>query len=214
MYVNHYSRIEDPNKVIDFIKAHPFGILVSTQRDTGLPIASHVPFWLKEADGDYFLLFHLARANELIAALRQHAQVLAIFQGPHAYISPSWYRDANVPTWNYQAVHVYGTPAPLSAEALEEHVAEIMDAYESKFAAGRRYGDFTADYKERALRGIEGFSVKIENVEAAFKLSQNRTPEDFQNIVEQLKNSPASLDKELAEEMEKLSMGQSSRSRE
>ena len=204
MYVNRYSRVTDAAEVIDFLRAHPFGILVANHADTGIPIASHVPFCLKQEGDDFYLLCHLARGNELIEALRPDLPSLAIFQGPHAYISPSWYQQANVPTWNYQSVHVYGNSRRLSSGELEEHVAQMMDSYEHKMPKGRQYADFTDENKQRELKGIEGFSIKIDNIEASYKLSQNRTSDDYSNIIQKLRESENGMDRQLAEEMERI----------
>ncbi len=204
MYVNRYSRIADPNEVINFINAHPFGTLVAMQNATGVPIASHIPFWLEQQGDDFFLLFHLAKANDLVDALVAGSKPLAIFQGPHAYISPSWYEKPNVPTWNYQAVHVYGTARPLTVAELESHVAQIMNTYESGFPKGRKFEDFSKKYVEAELKGIEGFAMKIEDVEAAYKLSQNRSAADYSNIVHELRKTGNETDRALASEMERI----------
>ncbi|WP_339790748.1 FMN-binding negative transcriptional regulator [uncultured Imperialibacter sp.] len=200
MYVAPYFQMTDADKVLDFIKSNPFGILVASQ--SNIPLASHIPFWLEERDGSYFLTGHLSIANELASVLEKVDQVLVIFQGSHGYISPSWYEKQNVPTWNYQAVHIYGSAALLSGPELEAHVKELMDSYESNIPGGRKYEDMTADYREKELRGIKGFRIKIENVEAAYKLSQNRNEKDHANIIEQLKKSANPHDHELAKLME------------
>lgn len=200
MYVAPQFRVTDPELVLDFIKSNPFGILIASQ--SNIPLASHIPFWLEEREGGYFLLGHLAIANELVSVLETTGQVLAIFQGSHGYISPSWYEKQNVPTWNYQAIHIYGSVTLLSDADLELHVAELMNAYEALVPGGRKYEGLEHDYRQRELRGIKGFRIKIENVEAAYKLSQNRNDKDYQNIVEQLKSSGNPHDHELARTME------------
>lgn len=200
MYVAPHFRVTDPEKVLEFIRSNPFGILVASQ--SNIPLASHIPFWLEEREGNYFLLGHLSIANELVNVLLGANQVLAIFQGSHGYISPSWYEKQNVPTWNYQAVHIYGSAALVSDADLELHVGELMNAYEGNIPGGRKYEDMEPDYRQRELRGIKGFRIRIENVEASYKLSQNRNDQDYGNIVEQLKSSGNPHDLELARVME------------
>lgn len=199
MYVAPKNRITDSEEVIAFIKANPFGIMVAAE--SNIPIASHIPFGLEEEEGQYFLYGHLSIANELCGALTGATQVLAIFQGPHAYISPSWYEAPNVPTWNYQSVHVYGIPTLLNERELEVHVKKLMEAYESRMPKGRKYEEMTVEYQQKELRGIKGFRMKIENVEAAYKLSQNRNDADHENIVKELKNTGNPVDGYVADAM-------------
>jgi len=200
MYVAPIFQMTDPDKVVSFIRSNPFGVLVASH--SNIPLASHIPFWLTEEEGSYFLLGHLTIGNELVGAIEGADQVLAIFQGAHGYISPSWYEKQNVPTWNYQAVHVYGRATLLSGPELENHVRELMDSYEGHIPGGRKYDDMTPEYREKELRGIKGFKIKVENVEASYKLSQNRTDKDYTNIVAQLKKSDHPGDHGLADAME------------
>ncbi len=201
MYVAPHFQMTDPEEVLGFIKSNPFGILVASQ--SNIPQASHIPFWLTEEGGSFYLLGHLSVANELIKVLEGAHQALAIFQGSHGYISPSWYEKQNVPTWNYQAIHIYGSVSFLTAEQLEAHVAELMNSYEANISGGRKYEDMSKDYRDKELKGIRGFRIKVENVEASYKLSQNRNDTDHKNIVNELKKSEYSADHDLALAMEK-----------
>lgn len=201
MYVPSRFQMTDTKEVVGFIRSNPFGILVASKNN--IPIASHIPFWLEQKGDDYFLSGHLAVANELVKALETGPDVLAIFQGPHAYISPSWYEQPNVPTWNYQAVHVYGEAGLMSEQDAEEHVKILMEAYESAMPSGRKYTDMTEDYRHMELRGIRGFRLRIDNVEASYKLSQNRNDKDYKNIISELEASGDQLNRQVASEMKR-----------
>jgi transcriptional regulator len=107
MYVPKHLRPTESDDVMGFIRQHSFGLLVGTD-EAGLPIATHIPMILSERDGQAVLLTHVARPNPLWRSIQPDKQVLAVFSGPHAYVSASWYDHENVPTWNYVAVHVYG----------------------------------------------------------------------------------------------------------
>ncbi len=105
-------RVEDPSTIQALIRENSFGTLVSS--DGGVPMATHLPFLLRSSGESLELAGHLARANPQTKALLGGTEVIAVFQGPHAYISPRWYTTGTVPTWNYQSVHCYGTPTIIS----------------------------------------------------------------------------------------------------
>ena len=108
MYINPYNREKDEAKLLEFVRLHPFGMLVTAQKN--VPEATHVPFLLASEAGKTVLRTHLARANKQWKGLDGQTDVLVVFGGPHAYISPRWYDHINVPTMNYVAVHAYGKP--------------------------------------------------------------------------------------------------------
>ncbi|HSK38851.1 MAG TPA: FMN-binding negative transcriptional regulator, partial [Arenibaculum sp.] len=133
MYVPDAFRVDDPAVLHAAIRENAFGLLVTV--DDGEPFASHVPFLLDEATGPRgMLLFHLARANPQAAALARGCPALAVFQGPHGYISPAWYEDraASVPTWNFIAVHARGTAAAMDDErAVDALLRRLSARYEA-----------------------------------------------------------------------------------
>ena len=129
MYVPRRYEEKDADKIHAFLKENSFAILVSVK--DGLPIGTHIPLQLeKNAAGADVLMGHISRGNEQKYTLVDGAKVLAIFPGPHAYISPRWYTKMMVPTWNYIAVHVYGTVRIVEGEELRAALSRLMHTYE------------------------------------------------------------------------------------
>ena len=157
MYIPTAFRADDRAALFDLIGRHAFGTLVTVI--DGAPFATHLPFLLDRERG--VLLGHVARANRHWKALDGSAESLVIFQGPHGYVSPSWYATAPaVPTWNYAAVHVYGVPRLLDESGLLDLLGRLVAKYES----GRERPwtmDLPADYRRKMLLGIVGFEVKV-----------------------------------------------------
>lgn len=189
MYLPAANRIDDLERACSFIDSHGFATVV-TQRD-GVPWASHLPVLLDRGVGERGRLrSHLARANEQWRHFDSKQEVLCIFFGPHAYISPSWYvSPVAVPTWNYATVHVYGYPR------LEEDPAALRRIVEDttrKYEAGLpqpwelRLPEATVD---GLLRAIVGFEIAITRIEAKFKLGQNRPREDQEKMLRTLEAS-------------------------
>lgn len=150
-----------------------------TVRD-GTPRATHLPLLLDPDAGKYgTLIGHLARANDQWQDFKAGAEVLAIFAGEHAYISPSWYEThPSVPTWNYSAVHAYGTPQIVEDAARVEAILRDLTArHEAQFAAPWPM-DLPPDYLQKQLRGIVAFELPITRLEGKAKLSQNRPAVD------------------------------------
>ena len=201
MYVPLIFRPESSAAVRKLIQNYPFATL--TGQAEGKLQAVHLPLLLVETEsGEWFLEGHIAAGNNLQEALRNPASsLLAIFQGPHAYVSSSWYTHENVPTWNYMAAHVHGKPTVLSGEDLYQHLREMVDQYEE----GRAQRFYLEQMNPKALagqmKGIVGFRLAVEEVEATFKLSQNRNETDYGRIIAQLEASQDPLDQALAEAM-------------
>jgi transcriptional regulator len=169
--------------------------------------ASHVPVLHRPNRTDAGELWlHLARANPQCVDLDAGGETLAIFHGPHAYVSPRWYRDQpSVPTWNFAAVHVYGRPRRVTnATELRALVAALVDAQESSSAAPWRLEEQPEDYLSGMLRGIAGYRLVIERVEGKVKMSQNRSAVDRRGVVAALAESPRPGDRETAEMMARL----------
>ncbi len=122
----------------------------------------------------------------------------------HAYISSSWYDHVNVPTWNYIAVHIYGKAEKIEGEELINSISDLVDQYEEGRKGRFRLSQFSESERRAHLNGLVGFRMSIDRVEAAFKLSQNRKENDYQEIIRQLQESGIQLDQSIAEEMKKL----------
>ena len=201
MYVSHYYREEDLKRVADFVREHDFATLVLSQ--DGVPVASHLLMDFETSpDGTWLVSGHMARANKLWRAFDSTKEVLLIFGGPNTYISPTWYNHLNVPTWNYIAVHLYGAPRVIaSGPELEEILARLIKRYETQ--SDYRMETLPADFREKEMRGIVGFQVKVTRVEANFKLSQNRNDEDHANVIQQLEARGDEQSLAIANEMKK-----------
>src|SRR5699024_368053 len=126
-----------------------------------------------------------------------HVDVLIIFYGPHGYISSTWYETEDVPTWDYQSIHVYGKSVLLNEHQLKQDLKVLLDKYESKYRGGATWENLS-DQTKKQIKGIVGFKVKVDKLEAAYKLSQNRSETDKENIVIHLNNTESDLDKNLA----------------
>ncbi len=202
MYINPKNIWEDEPEIVDFLKKNAFATLVS-QVD-GRPWATHLPFVLDQnPSGEAILHGHLAKANLQWKSLPENEEVLVIFQGPHAYISSSWYNHENVPTWNYLSVHVYGKIRIIEGEELMNHLKSLVDVYEEDRPNRVRVETMSEAYVESQLRALVGFEIKIEEVQASAKLSQNRDDVNYHHIVKKLDESPYPMDKEVATEMRK-----------
>ncbi len=159
------------------IRDHSFGTLVSVAG--GLPVATHLPFVLDSAHGLFGTLWgHVARANPQWRAFEGQAQALALFQGPHGYVSPTWYTTGPaVPTWNYVAVHAYGVPRIIDDPAeVRAGLDRLVAQYEP--ADGGYRPDWSLDFTTTLSRGIVVFELAITRLEGKFKLSQNRGEAD------------------------------------
>jgi transcriptional regulator len=184
MYVPRYFQVDDPREVEAFLQDHPFAILVSNQGQT--PIATHLPLEAEKREGRLVLSGHLAYANPQWRTFEQDQPVLAIFQGAHAYVSSSWYGHLNVPTWNYMAVHVYGTARIVGEERLKEMLAAMLAKYETGRENAVLWERLPAEFRESQLKAIVGIEIEAERIEAKYKLSQNRNEQDYQAIIDKL----------------------------
>lgn len=186
LYIPPLFRVEDRGRLIDFIEANAFGTLVCSGPG-GLHV-SHVPFLVDRGPGDRLSLQgHEARANGQLAALAQAEHVLAIFEGPHGYISPTWYEHhPSVPTWNYAVVHAQGKVRMLDDAAVLAQVTRLSRKYEAGNAKPWRIEDLTDDFRAAMLRSIGGFAIDVETLEGKFKLSQNRPGKDAWRVMDAL----------------------------
>jgi len=170
--------------LIEHIERYEFGTLVSHGKE-GL-IASQIPFLVERRDGRLYLQGHLARANPQLADLDGEGEALAIFEGPHAYISPSWYQTGPaVPTWNYATVHAYGTARTIAGpDWLRDLVRRLTERHEAREPAPPwRMDDLPEAYVAAMLNGIIGIELAVSRLEGKFKLSQNRPAADRPRII-------------------------------
>tara|TARA_R110000851_G_scaffold177959_4_gene324863 strand:- start:1341 stop:1949 length:609 start_codon:yes stop_codon:yes gene_type:complete len=191
MYTPSHYKNENLDEVREFLKQNSFGILIN-QTD-GRPWATHIPLELDVDDeGKDILAGHISKANPQWKSFKGNEEVLAIFNGPHSYISSSWYKEEEVPTWNYIAVHVYGKIHILNDEAVLDSLHKLVDKYEK--ASTNPVSINNLSHKTmRQIKGIVGFQIGITDIHATYKLSQTR-PEDHPKIIEELQktNNPGS----------------------
>lgn len=184
MYIPVSNRVEDPNKINAFIHAHGFGTLITN--GGGKTVASHLPVLFDEKAN--VLRSHMARANEQWKHFGD--EVLCIFHGPHAYISPSWYEQQHtVPTWNYAVVHVYGKPSLVDEAELKQIVLDTTAKFESAMPTPWKM-PLSEEEIGAMLKAIVGFRIEITGVEAKFKLGQNRSSEDQAKMLRNLQAAP------------------------
>lgn len=205
MYVPPRYRVTDDASIDELIRAHGFATLVT--HGAGGLMASHVPVELsRDAEGGRVLHGHLAKANPQWRQLEACPEVMVVFLGPHAFVTPTWYDHPNVPTWNYQAVHAYG-PARVTHDEheLSASVRALSERYEPPESPPPRF-DFDAmpeKLRTAELKGIVGFTIRVERVDAAFKLSQNRNATDKARIIRELRARGDEASRLIAEAMER-----------
>ncbi len=202
MYVPSAFAESDLTTLHDFIERHGFGLLCS-QHD-GTPLASHLPLLIDRTLGAQGTLRgHMARANSQWRLAAQ-SEVLAVFSGPHAYISPTWYEaDDVVPTWNYVAVHVYGTLRLVEdPEALMAIVRDTVTFYERSQPVPWTISG-SREFLERMLQAIVGFEIEITRIEGKWKLNQNQPAQRRRNVVAALRAIGGEHASEMAELVEK-----------
>jgi len=195
MYSPPYNRPESRAELLEFMRANNFPVLVTGAG--GVLHASHLPITVHEQGEQLVIDMHMAKNNPQWKEFFDD-EVLVIFSGPHAYVSPRWYEDKErVPTWNYAAVHAYGVPKiheeTASKAASQRKLIESIDPqWLPKHDALRK------EYVEQMLNGIVNFSIPIARIEARWKLSQNRGRREMELIAEHLDKSTDSVEKSLA----------------
>ncbi|RAP77313.1 FMN-binding negative transcriptional regulator [Paenibacillus montanisoli] len=182
MYIPSHFQMADIKVAYDMIKEHSFATLISQQN--GVPFATHLPLILDEKNE--YLYGHFARSNPQWKEISDQT-VLAIFQGPHCYISPSWYEtDKAVPTWNYVTVHVYGEVELIDNEKeIMDSLHEMVLKYEAPDSS-YKLQLVDADYIAGLSKGIQGFKIKINKIEGKAKLSQNHSEQRQALVIHQL----------------------------
>lgn len=185
LYIPPLFKVDDPAELLRFIERYAFATLVSGGA-AGLHV-SHIPLAAERGtDGKLRLQGHVARSNEQWKSLEEASHLVAIFQGPHAYVSPGWYQQhPSVPTWNYAVVHAHGKAHLMDEAELHELVIRLSNTYEAGRPKPWRAADLPAAYVSSMLANIVGFEIEVERLEGKFKLSQNR-PAEIARVVESL----------------------------
>lgn len=205
MYVPKHFAETDVANLHALVRAHSFATLVSLV--DGELFATHVPLLLDAERGPFgTLVGHVARANPHVRAFDGRARGLAIFHGPHAYVSPRWYATApNVPTWNYVAVHAAGIlSATTEAGAVRSLLARSADTYEADAASRWSLASIPEAYANGMQKGVVAFELAIDRIEGKRKLSQNKTPADRAGVVAALRSGGDADARAIADAMEAL----------
>ena len=201
MYTPDLYKNEDPESIRAFLKENSFGILIN--QTNGKLCATHIPIELEiNADGKEVLQGHLSKLNPQAEGFVENDQVLAVFTGPHSYISSSWYDHENVPTWNYIAVHVYGRIKIVDEDTAIEALKKLVDKYEANSEKPVRVENLSAKTMREA-RGIIAFEIEIDEIQATKKLSQNRDAKNYTNIITELEKTKNPQSLAIAKEMAK-----------
>ena len=209
MYVPDHFALHDEAAIAALLRRHDFALLVTAA--AGPPEASHLPFLFDPGRGPKgTLVAHLARANpqgrELERLAAEGGQALVVFQGPHAYVSPNWYGAAPaVPTWNYLAVHAYGTPEIVAEpERVRAIIERLIEVHESGLAEPWSLDGLKRTYVSAMLRGIVAFEIPVARLEAKAKLNQNKRAQERRAAAAALRETGDPQAQEIAALMESL----------
>ena len=201
MYIPDIYKNENQEAITAFLKENSFGILIN--QTNGKLWATHIPLELSvNKEGKTILEGHISKENPQWKGFVENDQILAIFSGPHSYISPSWYDHENVPTWNYIAVHVYGKIKIIEGAAVLESLKKLVDKYEQNSKNPVRIEDLSEQTMMQS-RGIIAFEIEIEEIQAQQKMSQNRDNKNYQNIISELEKTNENHSIAVANEMKK-----------
>lgn len=188
MYRPRQYVIEDPATLETFMREQSFALLITSM--DGAPFATHLPLLLDlDGGGEHGqLLGHVAKANPHWQSFDGETEALAVFWGPHTYISPNWYESEKVvPTWNYVTVHAYGKPAVIDDPgAILQGQADMVDYYESDATGNWSIDDMDEDYRTNMLKGIVAFEMPINRLEGKFKLNQKNSVADREGAIKGL----------------------------
>ena len=200
MYTPARHKESDPKAMLDFMKKYSFASMVTA--GNGKPVATHIPFVIEEREGKTFLLTHIARANDQWKDF-EHQTVLVIFHEPHAYVSAKFYdTKEDVPTWNYAAVHAYGTAKIISSrEEVEKLFLKTFDFYDPSFHEQYK-NDLSDEYKARLISRIVACEIEVTELQGKKKLSQNYSIEEVKRIIGEFSNSEDTLVKTVGSMME------------
>ncbi|MFC4817320.1 FMN-binding negative transcriptional regulator [Flavobacterium sp. GCM10023249] len=201
MYIPDLYLNENQVEIEQFLNENGFAILVN--QTNGKLWGTHTPLFLETTSkGNKILGGHISKANPQAENFTEGDEVLAIFSGPHTYISSSWYDHENVPTWNYIAVHVYGKLRLLNYEESVASLAKLVNKYEKNQENPVKVEELSETTMLQA-RGILAFEIDITDLQAVKKMSQNRDDKNYKNIITHLEKSNKTDDRQVAEEMRK-----------
>jgi transcriptional regulator len=192
--------MDNPAEILSFIQRYSFATMITNIE--GIPVATHLPFHAEMRGGQLVLTAHMAKANKQWQAISEQ-QNLVIFSAPHAYISPSHYDSRqSVPTWNYLSVHAYGEAHIIhEKEAVMALLESAIKEYEPAYMV--QWNELPETFKYKMANGIVAFEISVTTLQGKKKLSQNKTDEERNRIVESLKKSGDTNVSQIGEYMEK-----------
>ena len=201
MYRIPYFTEKNAQEIIDFMKAHSFAMVTGIGEN--YPVATQLPLEIEETDGKIFLKGHLMKKTDHHLAFEKNHNVLVLFTGPHCYVSAAWYNNPHsASTWNYMTVHARGKITFTDEDGTYEAVKAVTNKYEGPDTNGA-FNNMPSEYIKPLLKAIVGFSIEVETIENVFKLSQNKTREEKENIIKHLTDRNEKDDLVIAQEMEK-----------
>ena len=200
MYNLPYFKEKDQQVVLDFIHQHPFAFLAGCSED-GKPVATQVPVFIDSREGKLFLSGHIMKNTDHHKAFLHNPNVLAVFSGPHTYVSASWYEEKEqASTWNYMSVHAKGLLKFLDEQSLLDVLKRTTNHFENNPYSGSNFEDLSAEYVQRLAKAIIAFEVEVQEMDNVFKLSQNHNEKTYHSIMEKLDAQDA-YGKRIADEM-------------
>lgn len=203
MYNLSYFKEKDKEVLLQFLSDHPFAFLTGSTPD-GKQVATQIPILVEEREGDWYLQGHIMRNTDHHKAFEKNPQVLAVFTGPHCYVSASWYTNPQIgSTWNYMSVYVNGKIQFLPEEGLISLMRKLTLLFEKNNSQSPTIFDNLPDsFLQKMLPAIIAFEIKVEELNNVFKLSQNRDEASYRNIIAQLEKEGGD-NAYIAEEMKK-----------
>jgi len=198
MYIPNSNLLTDRTEIVKFMKRFSFATIITAQ--DGLPIATHLPFLVTVKGENIVLTSHFAKANAQWKDIENN-KILVIFTEPHAYISPKHYdKELNVPTWNYISVHAYGQGTLITeTDKVIEILERTIDNYEISYK--QQWANLPTDYKTGLIKGIVAFDITVTDLQGKKKLSQNKTENEQQKIINALSKSDDTNEKLIADYM-------------
>ena len=202
MYNLPHFKEKDQQVVIEFMKQHPFAMLIGSA--AGRSYATQVPLLFEEKDNKLILLGHMMRKQDHQLAFEKNPDVLIVFTGPHTYVSATWYTNGQqASTWNYMSVHARGALRFLDQQGLEGALKKLTLHYENDNPhSSTIFDNLLPDYRNRLMKSIIAFEIEVNSIENVFKLSQNRDEQSFHHIMDKLSEQDPDA-KKIAEEMNK-----------
>ncbi|MEE9325737.1 MAG: FMN-binding negative transcriptional regulator [Cocleimonas sp.] len=199
MHIPSSFKEDNPTKLLEIMQENAFATIITTDPD-GLPVATSLPFLIKQKNDQFTLQAHFAKANPQWEHLEKNKQVLVTFNGPHCYISPTWYRAQGVPTWNYVAVHAYGSATLFDNKRTAALIETLSDKYEATMETPwKAQSAGVKNYAENLLDHIIGFEITVHKLQGKVKISQNKTIDDLKSVVKALQQSSSEQEQKIAQ---------------